>query len=92
MNIGFDLEAKNLVRALLTPDITNRLKDAKTIKSHAWFADVNWTAVGERKCVPPYIPSIDVGHVGSATYFDEFEDLDQNAKHGIIDETLFDNF
>lgn len=47
--------ARDLVRQLLTDDPMSRL-DIQEIKSHAFFRQINWTAIADRTIMPPFVP------------------------------------
>lgn len=46
MKTYFSIEAKNLLKGLLERDPSKRLgsteEDAKELKSHVWFASIDW--------------------------------------------------
>ncbi|CAN8064572.1 unnamed protein product [Agarophyton chilense] len=50
-------ECQSLIRKFLTKDVTKRLTDPEAIRRHAWFRDVDWEAIRNRRAVPPIIPS-----------------------------------
>ncbi|PVU89837.1 hypothetical protein BB560_006265, partial [Smittium megazygosporum] len=56
----FDPVAGNLVRNLVTPDLTKRfgnlINGVSDITSHEWFQEVNWEKLESKKIVPPIIP------------------------------------
>ena len=54
----FTPESKALVSALLHPDVKRRLVDPRLIEKHAFFADVDWKAVGNRQVIPPFTPRL----------------------------------
>jgi serine/threonine protein kinase len=51
--------AKDLVMALLKSDPKDRIQHAIQVKSHAWFADLDWEKVEARQIMPPFLPAID---------------------------------
>lgn len=71
-------DEQDLIRKLLNSDRTGRLggakEDAGEVKSHVWFADVNWAEVRDRKVQPPIIPKI--AHTGDTSNFDDYSDDD----------------
>ena len=54
----FTPESKALVSALLHPDVKRRLVYPRLIEKHAFFADVDWKAVGNRQVIPPFTPRL----------------------------------
>eukprot|EP00794_Sanderia_malayensis_P011079 gene11079-12247_t len=89
---------QDLIRRLLIADRTARLGGAKEgsleVKSHIWFADVNWNDVYERKTKPPMIPRL--AHLGDTSNFDDYSDdeewIEDAAQIGIADLELFSDF
>jgi len=53
-----DSLAKNLVIRLLDRNPETRLTDPSEIKSHPWFAPIDWDALYNKRVHPPYIPSL----------------------------------
>lgn len=53
----FDVETIALVNSLLVKDAGLRL-NAKTIKSHPYFADIDWNQVRNRLLPPPFLPTV----------------------------------
>ncbi|EFA81817.1 cAMP-dependent protein kinase [Heterostelium album PN500] len=72
----FDLDAKDLVKRLLTADRTRRLgalKDgAQDVKNHKWFADIDWNKLYNRKINGPFIPQIQ--HQGDSSNFEKYDE------------------
>jgi protein kinase A len=70
----FDPNAKDLLRHLLTSDLTKRygnLKDgSEDIKNHPWFRGVDFNRVLSRQIRPPYVPTIRGD--GDASHFDRY--------------------
>jgi len=58
----FDRNAKNLIKKLLTADLTKRygcLKGgAEDIKKHRWFSHTDWNGLFEKKLTAPIIPTV----------------------------------
>jgi len=50
---------KSLISMLLDKDEVSRLNAAKNIKSHPFFANINWQLLAEKKLEPPYRPAED---------------------------------
>eukprot|EP01016_Furgasonia_blochmanni_P043885 TRINITY_DN602_c0_g2_i2.p2 TRINITY_DN602_c0_g2~~TRINITY_DN602_c0_g2_i2.p2 ORF type:complete len:247 (-),score=55.18 TRINITY_DN602_c0_g2_i2:436-1176(-) len=59
---NFDKNAKSLVKHLLVADLSKRYGNLKNgvndIKTHRWFADINWKALVEKKVPVPYKPIV----------------------------------
>ncbi|KAJ3004548.1 UNVERIFIED_CONTAM: camp-dependent protein kinase catalytic subunit [Siphonaria sp. JEL0065] len=70
----FDPNAKDLVKKILTTDLTKRFGILKNgvedIKRHAWFADLDWQALEDCKIPAPYLPPI--GREGDCSNFDTY--------------------
>jgi len=61
---NYEIQAKDLCKRLLTPDLTRRygnLKNGtKDIKNHQWFSSIDWKKVQARQLPPPFKPIIQV--------------------------------
>lgn len=61
--IEFDENTKNLISSLLDIDPTRRLgcaiTGAEEIKSHPWFAGIEWDKVFEHRYQPPLVPFVE---------------------------------
>ncbi|EAS03842.2 CAMP-dependent kinase catalytic subunit (macronuclear) [Tetrahymena thermophila SB210] len=59
---NFDKNAKSLVKHLLVADLTKRYGNLKggvnDIKTHRWFADMDWDALFHKKIPPTYKPVV----------------------------------
>lgn len=70
----FDPNAKDLVKRLLSPDLTKRFGNLKggseDIKTHKWFAGVDWDKLLALEVTAPYIPKI--SHEGDTSNFDSY--------------------
>ncbi|KAI8914349.1 kinase-like domain-containing protein [Gorgonomyces haynaldii] len=70
----FDPNAKDLVKRLLTTDLSKRFGNLKEgvqdIKRHKWFAGVEWDKLKALEIPAPYIPK--VGHDGDTANFDAY--------------------
>ena len=79
----FDPAAKDLLKRLLTPDITKRygnLKNgAQDIKHHKWFAGVDWRKLARCQIPAPYVP-ITKGD-GDASNFERYPE--EHTPYGI---------
>ncbi|KAJ3364079.1 camp-dependent protein kinase catalytic subunit [Allomyces arbusculus] len=70
----FDPAAKDLLKRLLTTDLTKRFGNlkggSKDIKNHKWFAGLDWHKLFMRQIPPPYVPP-NRGD-GDASNFDQY--------------------
>lgn len=77
----FDLNAKDLIKKLLTPDRTKRfgcLKNgAEDIKQHKWFKGVEWDRMLQRKVKPPYVPAYKAPN--DTSNFDKYPDSEDDS-------------
>jgi serine/threonine protein kinase len=75
-----DVTAQDLIRQLLTADITKRLGNMKNgiqdIKQHPWFQHLKWDALAAKRIRPPIIPLI--AHAGDSRNFDFYPELTEN--------------
>lgn len=59
---NFDKDAKSLVKHLLVADLTKRYGNLKgganDIKTHRWFAQMDWDQLIQKKLVPIYKPLV----------------------------------
>jgi serine/threonine protein kinase len=81
----FDPNAKDLVKRLLSPDLTKRFGNLKAgvddIKTHKWFAGVDWEKLFALEVTAPYIPKI--SHEGDTSNFDSYpEDYEPYGSTG----------
>mmetsp|Transcript_33500 Transcript_33500/g.77425 ORF Transcript_33500/g.77425 Transcript_33500/m.77425 type:complete len:437 (-) Transcript_33500:346-1656(-) len=89
-NKKFDNEVKDLVKKLLTADVSKRLTSPTEIRAHPWFADIQFDRVASRRMVPPHVPSI--GEPGDTHYFDEYAEEGEYKPKNEIDDSLFAGF
>ncbi|KAI9352287.1 kinase-like domain-containing protein [Zopfochytrium polystomum] len=72
----FDPNAKDLVKRLLTPDLSKRYGNLKAgpedIKRHRWFQGIDWDALRALEVPAPYLPRI--GHPGDTSNFDNYDE------------------
>lgn len=72
----FDPNAKDLVKRLLTTDLTKRFGNLKNgvedIKKHKWFSSIDWVKLVSLQITPPYIPQIKGD--GDTSQFDKYEE------------------
>ncbi|GAA5872882.1 hypothetical protein JCM16303_006864 [Sporobolomyces ruberrimus] len=81
-----DPVAKDLIRRLLTADLTKRLGNlsggAQDVKAHQWFEGVDWDAVQRKEIRAPIIP---LTHVpGDSSNFERFPVADVTTMPGIF--------
>jgi protein kinase A len=73
---AFDPNAKDLVKRLLTTDLTKRYGNLKNgvedIKKHKWFAAIDWVKLNKSELTPPYIPSVKGD--GDTSQFDKYDE------------------
>lgn len=71
-----DPYAKDLIKRLLTSDLTKRYGNLKggvgDIKRHRWFADVDWRKLRKQEVAPPIVPVIK--YEGDTSNFDHYEE------------------
>ncbi|KAI9280118.1 kinase-like domain-containing protein [Sporodiniella umbellata] len=82
----FDANAKDLLKRLLTPDLTKRFGNLKAgsddIKRHPWFTGVDFNRILARQIRAPYIPQIK--GEGDASHFDKYPEIEED--YGITDQ------
>ncbi|RKP02942.1 hypothetical protein CXG81DRAFT_10181 [Caulochytrium protostelioides] len=70
----FDLDAKDLVKRLLQPNLSKRYGNLKggssDIKRHKWFAGVDWIKAQNGQIPAPHIPN--VASAGDTSHFDKY--------------------
>jgi serine/threonine protein kinase len=87
--------AQDLISRLLEPDLTRRLgtmrRGADDIKSHQWFAGVDWDVLYRKQIPAPIVPKLK--HEGDTVYFDKYPPTlpDRQAVDDTYD-TLFSEF
>ena len=87
----FDTSAKDLLKHLLTPDLSKRYGNLKNgaadIKRHRWFAGVDWQSLYNRQIAAPFIPP--VGGPGDTRNFElypeAFEDYKEYGRTNLND-------
>lgn len=79
----FDPHAKDLLKRLLTSDLSRRYGNLKggadDIKSHKWFSGVDFVRVANRQVRSPYVPTI--RGEGDASHFDRYPETSE--KYGV---------
>ncbi|KAJ1958339.1 cAMP-dependent protein kinase catalytic subunit, partial [Dispira parvispora] len=75
----FDPLAKDLVKRLLTHDLTKRYGNLKNgsqdIKCHRWLMEIDWVKLFNRQIPAPLIPQI--AHTGDASNFDMYPETSE---------------
>lgn len=54
----FSTEVKSLLFGLLERDPGTRINSANQIKKHAWFKNLDWKALMNKKIKPPFKPTV----------------------------------
>ena len=76
----FDPNAKDLLKHLITADLSRRYGNLKNgaddIKRHPWFFGVDFNRVATRQIRPPYIPQIRGD--GDASHFDRYPETNEH--------------
>eukprot|EP00301_Raphidiophrys_heterophryoidea_P011237 c1697_g1_i1.p1 GENE.c1697_g1_i1~~c1697_g1_i1.p1 ORF type:complete len:527 (+),score=137.30 c1697_g1_i1:130-1710(+) len=71
-------DAKNLIQKLLDPDVDTRLGMRKggiaDIKSHAFFAEIDWDKLKAREVTPPYLFPLKTDD--DTSYFSKYVEVD----------------
>ncbi|KAI8053666.1 camp-dependent protein kinase 1 [Gilbertella persicaria] len=79
----FDPHAKDLLKRLLTADLSRRYGNlkggAEDIKNHKWFSGVDFVRMANRQVRSPYVPTI--RGEGDASNFDRYPET--NERYGI---------
>ncbi|CAO3613710.1 unnamed protein product [Cunninghamella blakesleeana] len=79
----FDPNAKDLLKRLLTADLSKRFGNLKggseDIKRHPWFDGVDFNRLLARQIRPPYVPTIRGD--GDASHFDRYPET--NEQYGV---------
>jgi len=92
----FDRHSKDLIKKLLTADLTKRLGNLKNgaedVKKHKWFAAQNFTDLEEKKITPPIKP--EVGAENDTGNFEKYPDSEEGSTQPIDarDQALFEDF
>lgn len=82
----FEVGAKDLLRSLLTADLSKRYGNlqhgSRDIFSHMWFAEIDWDCLYRKEIPAPYIPNITVE--GDASQFEKYPEVDL-GEYGRLD-------
>ncbi|CAO3694173.1 unnamed protein product [Rhizopus stolonifer] len=75
----FDPNAKDLLKHLITADLSRRYGNLKNgaddIKNHQWFFGVDFNRIAARQIRPPYVPQIRGD--GDASHFDRYPETNE---------------
>jgi len=84
-----DPSGKHLLIRLLDRNPDTRLTDPKKIKSHAWFASIDWDKLYHKEIEPPYKPAV---HSDSIEMIDKyFTSKSITEEIGAADEKAIDD-
>jgi len=92
----FDRHSKDLIKKLLTADLTKRLGNLKAgpedVKKHKWFSSLDWTALLAKGIPAPIKPQ--VADESDTSNFEEYPDSEEGSTQAIDarDQSLFDDF
>mmetsp|Transcript_32991 Transcript_32991/g.65628 ORF Transcript_32991/g.65628 Transcript_32991/m.65628 type:complete len:325 (-) Transcript_32991:729-1703(-) len=92
----FDRHSKDLIKKLLTADLTKRLGNLKggadDIKKHKWFSELNWDDMLKRETTPPIKP--EVSDDKDTNNFEKYPDSADGSTQPIDqrDQELFEDF
>jgi len=92
----FDRHSKDLIKKLLTADLTKRLGNLKAgaddVKKHKWFASLDWGALSTRAVPAPIQPV--VGDESDTSNFEDYPDSEEGSTQAIDarDQALFEDF
>lgn len=74
----FTPEAKDLLKSLLTPDLTKRYGNlangSRDIFGHVWFQEVDWERLYRKEIPAPYVPKVEGDW--DASNFDQYPEVD----------------
>ncbi|KAJ2787792.1 cAMP-dependent protein kinase catalytic subunit [Coemansia interrupta] len=75
----FSPAAKDLIRRLLTADVSKRLGnlqgEGEDVKAHAWFSMIDWQVLVQKRIPPPIVPPH--RHPGDTCNFDKYPEPPQ---------------
>jgi len=79
----FAPEAKDLLKSLLTPDITKRFGNlangSRDIFGHVWFQEVDWERLYRKEIPAPYVPKVEGDW--DASNFDAYPGTHHSLRH-----------
>jgi protein kinase A len=75
----FDPHARDLLKRLLTGDLSRRFGNLKAgaqdIKDHRWFSDIDFVKLANKQVKPPYVPNIK--GEGDCSHFDKYPETNE---------------
>jgi len=92
----FDRHSKDLIKKLLTADLTKRLGNLKAgaedVKKHKWFTTLDWAKLAKREVGAPITPT--VGDESDTSNFEQYPDSEEGSTQPIDarDQALFEDF
>jgi len=92
----FDRHSKDLIKKLLTADLTKRLGNLKAgpedVKKHKWFSSLDWTALLAKGIGAPI--TIGAANEEDTSNFEEYPDSEEGSTQPIDarDQQLFEDF
>jgi len=92
----FDRHSKDLIKKLLTADLTKRLGNLKAgaedVKKHKWFTSIDWAKLLAVAVTPPITPT--VGDESDTSNFEQYPDSEEGSTQPIDarDQALFEVF
>jgi len=92
----FDRHSKDLIKKLLTADLTKRLGNLKggadDIKKHKWFSNMNFADLFDKKVKPPIQPA--VADADDTSNFEKYPDSVEGSTQAIDerDQAMFEDF
>ncbi|KAJ3191708.1 camp-dependent protein kinase catalytic subunit [Irineochytrium annulatum] len=83
----FDPDAKDLVKRLLTPDLTMRYGNlrggAADVKAHRWFDGLDWAKLHNLEIAAPWVPEVE--GEGDAKHFEKYAEGREEYGKGAVD-------
>lgn len=87
-------EIKDFMRCLIQADVTKRFGNLKNgvddVKTHKWFASIDWMAIYTKKVTAPMIPKIK--SPGDPSNFDNYSEKDISVSKDVLFEKEFADF
>ena len=94
--VGGGNRAGDLAHKLLFKDPVARLgcgaRGFDQVKSHAWFQEMDWSALENQLILPPHIPKLNASE--DFSWFEDYGELDVTREVAPFagDDSMFDNF
>jgi protein kinase A len=87
-------EIKDFMRCLIQADVTKRFGNLKNgvddVKTHKWFASIDWMAIYAKKVTAPMMPKIK--SPGDPSNFDNYSEKDISVSKDVLFEKEFADF